>query len=87
MTPVGRLFARLVSLSLLFSLAACSAQSENSPTECEPNLSYETGKSQVTLRMGGTDREFLLFVPSGYDGFQPHALMLIFHVWSMAPSL
>lgn len=37
--------------------------------------------------MGGTDREFVLFVPSGYDGFQPHALMLIFHVWSMAPSL
>lgn len=78
MAPVERI-AWLASFSLLISVAACSAPSESSAVGCDPKRPIDTGKSRVTLTTGGTDREFLLFVPSGYDGSQPHALMLVFH--------
>lgn len=78
MPPVLRRIFWLAPLLLVSSLAGCS----DDPSEiarCEARPLPEEGKSKVTIRVGGMDREFLLFVPSGYDGSRPHALMLVFH--------
>ncbi len=81
MKPGERLLAILASLCLIAALAACSARSQGQAAVCESERPFETGKSHLTLSVGEAKREFLLYVPSGYDGSRPNALML----FSMEP--
>lgn len=71
-------FVWLAALLLVSSLAACS-DDEPDFAACEARPPPEKGTSHVTVRIGGSDRAFLLFVPSGYDGSRAHSLMLVFH--------
>lgn len=80
---------------LPFSLVACSAAATGhdgraglgssgealaaGPPQCEPGLPHEAGKSRVDVRIADEDRQYLLSVPSGYDGRRGRALLLVLH--------
>lgn len=73
---------RLLVLPLLLLVSvACASESADSRESqpCEPGRPHEPGKSWVTTEVQGIEREYLLFVPSGYDGSVPSALLLTFH--------
>lgn len=73
--------ALLLLLALL--LTACGASlpdpSAEGDTGCHPALPHPAGKETVALRVAEADRQYLLFVPDGYDGTRRHSLLLIFH--------
>ncbi len=83
-SPTTAIHRALPVVLLAFSLVACGSEptedeSAASVPDCQPAVSFEAGKSSVTVSVGDQEREYLLYVPDGYDGSLGHALLLVFH--------
>src|SRR3954454_4555888 len=64
-----------------FLLAICLALFVAAPAHAAPGCDrpLQAGDQTVPLQSAGTDRPFLLYVPSGYDGRAPLPLLLNLH--------
>lgn len=65
----------LVLLLLLAALPASAAQDDG----CGAPGAYQNGSAEYTFEHGGRTRIYRVFVPSGYDGTQPVALVMTLH--------
>ncbi len=66
----------LLSLLLTLFIATCGSEDE---TPTIDTLDYTTGKNSYRLTASGVERNFHVFVPSGYDENVPVPLVFMFH--------
>lgn len=59
---------------------ATQAPATESPDTSAPEaLTFHTGRNDYTVSMDGTPREFIVFVPGGYDANQPTPVVFMYH--------
>jgi polyhydroxybutyrate depolymerase len=70
----------LTALTLLAHAAFVTFPIEAQTGECSPaKPAIETGSTRHTLTSGDIEREYIVYVPSGYDPAQPTPLVLSLH--------
>lgn len=67
----------LISLVLLFSISACKDKEKD-----EEITPVEKGLFSESMSIDGLSREYLLYIPEGYDGANPVPLVFSFHGWN-----
>ena len=71
------------------SLEPAPTSSEAAPSETEPSaeaLDFVTGRNDYTIIVDDTPREFILYVPSGYDPSRPTPIVLMLHGSNQHPN-
>jgi polyhydroxybutyrate depolymerase len=49
------------------------------PTSAVEALIFQTGRNDYTLKVDGTPRKFIVYIPAGYDPSHPTPLVFMFH--------
>lgn len=70
-----------MNLTLLLSLAALSSVSIAKPSGCGQEIpsSFPSAGSSASLRLPGTDRQYILHIPVNYDNNKPTPVYFSFH--------
>jgi polyhydroxybutyrate depolymerase len=58
---------------------AAAPRTATASAVCEPALTADSGPNPTTITVDGLEREYVVHVPSGYDGTEPAPLVLNLH--------